>query len=263
MAAAALSMVQLPLDNRRLAAFAASQSLSADLTRGDGGYVGHALLTALFGAMAPQPFAIRPRAGTPGAIDLLAYSHHPLEALRATAELTALPVPLAAIDWVDAADKRMPLPLPAGMALGFQVRACPTIRMARGATRKHPGAEVDAFLAAIDQAEAEAAAAGTDDTERPFVDRQAVYGQWLTTRIPGAAVTAVRLAGFRHSDISRRGTGPKESPRPLISIQKPDALFEGLLTVTDSALFAATVARGVGRHRAFGFGMLLLRPVAR
>jgi len=32
--------------------------------------------------------------------------------------------------------------------------------------------------------------------------------------------------------------------------------------VRDPTGFAALLARGVGRHRAFGFGMLLLRPPA-
>jgi len=36
----------------------------------------------------------------------------------------------------------------------------------------------------------------------------------------------------------------------------------GVLQVRDSAAFAALLARGIGRHRAFGFGMLLLKPAA-
>jgi CRISPR system Cascade subunit CasE len=32
--------------------------------------------------------------------------------------------------------------------------------------------------------------------------------------------------------------------------------------VADPAAFAQLLARGVGRHRAFGLGMLLLRPSA-
>ena len=36
--------------------------------------------------------------------------------------------------------------------------------------------------------------------------------------------------------------------------------MSGTLRVTDPAAFAAGLARGIGRHRAFGFGMLLLAP---
>jgi CRISPR system Cascade subunit CasE len=34
----------------------------------------------------------------------------------------------------------------------------------------------------------------------------------------------------------------------------------GTLTVTDPTTFATCLARGVGRHVAYGYGMLMLRP---
>jgi CRISPR system Cascade subunit CasE len=37
------------------------------------------------------------------------------------------------------------------------------------------------------------------------------------------------------------------------------ALVTGTLRVGDAEAFRALLARGLGRHRAFGFGMLLLR----
>ena len=40
----------------------------------------------------------------------------------------------------------------------------------------------------------------------------------------------------------------------------PDVVMQGRLRVSDPQAFAQLLARGVGRHRAFGFGMLLLRP---
>ena len=36
--------------------------------------------------------------------------------------------------------------------------------------------------------------------------------------------------------------------------------MRGILTITDAAAFSNLLARGVGRHRAYGYGMLLLRP---
>jgi CRISPR system Cascade subunit CasE len=50
----------------------------------------------------------------------------------------------------------------------------------------------------------------------------------------------------------------REARRSVIG--RRDVTFEGELQVADAAAFAALLARGVGRHRAFGFGMLLLRP---
>ena len=40
----------------------------------------------------------------------------------------------------------------------------------------------------------------------------------------------------------------------------PDALMRGVLEITDGPAFAQLLAGGVGRHRAYGYGMLLLRP---
>jgi CRISPR system Cascade subunit CasE len=38
--------------------------------------------------------------------------------------------------------------------------------------------------------------------------------------------------------------------------------MEGTIEILDSAAFVRLLARGVGRHAAFGYGMLLLRPGA-
>jgi CRISPR system Cascade subunit CasE len=43
----------------------------------------------------------------------------------------------------------------------------------------------------------------------------------------------------------------------------PDAVLRGRLQIEDGNGFARLVARGIGRHRAFGFGMLLLMPPGR
>jgi CRISPR system Cascade subunit CasE len=50
--------------------------------------------------------------------------------------------------------------------------------------------------------------------------------------------------------------------RKLHAIEGPDVTFAGTLLVADSAAFAALLARGVGRHTTFGYGMLLLKPVS-
>lgn len=244
-----LFMLQLPLDGRRVTAFALAHGLDGDIRDGDGGYAAHALLAALFGPQAPKPFVLQPRPRMPGAVDLLAYSPVPLAVLKAQADLTAPPLAHAAVDWSGAADKAMPTALPPGLALGFQVRVCPTVRLARGAQDKSPGSEVDAFLAALDR----------PSNPTPGLDRQAIYRDWLLARLPGAAVLDLRLDSLRQISLTRRAA-PVGDSRPLTSIRKPDALFTGRLQVADSAQFMDTLTRGVGRHRAFGFGMLLLQP---
>ncbi|MDG5497356.1 type I-E CRISPR-associated protein Cas6/Cse3/CasE [Niveispirillum sp. BGYR6] len=249
-----LYMLQLPLDGRRVAAFALAHGLGDDIADGDGGYVAHALLAALFGPQAPKPFVLQPRPHQPGAVDLLAYSTVPLASLQAAAALTAQPLAHAAVDWAGAAEKTMPASLPEGLVLGFQVRVCPTVRLARGAREKDPGAELDAFLAALDQWTTK----GSVPAEEPERDR--VYQHWLTSRLTGAELLDLRLEGLRHVSLSRRAAAPAGGSRPLKRFSKPDALYVGRLRVTDGGLLLNNLAHGIGRHRAFGFGMLLLRP---
>lgn len=245
-----LHMLQLPLDGRRVTAFALAHGLGGDISDGDGGYVAHALLAALFGPQAPKPFVLQPRPHQPGAVDLLAYSPVSLAVLKAAADLTAPPLACAAVDWAGAAEKTLPVHLPAGLMLGFQVRVCPTVRLARGAQEKSPGAELDAFLAALDQMKGEA----------PAPVREAVYRDWLVARLPGVVVQDLRLDSFRHISLTRRMARDGDA-RPLKSFRKPDALFSGRIQIADGSQLRAGLARGIGRHRAFGFGMLLLKPV--
>ena len=43
-------------------------------------------------------------------------------------------------------------------------------------------------------------------------------------------------------------------------LEGPDVTFHGELIVTDAVAFAKNLTAGVGRHTAYGYGMLLLRP---
>ena len=40
----------------------------------------------------------------------------------------------------------------------------------------------------------------------------------------------------------------------------PEVIAGSTLIITDPTAFRVALARGIGRHRAFGFGMLLLKP---
>ena len=87
--------------------------------------------------------------------------------------------------------------------------------------------------------------------------REQVYAEWLSakmTRSGGASldVEATKLVSFQRTQ-SVRKLHTRHS-------EGPDAVMRGTLTVADPAAFAALLARGIGRHRAYGYGMLLLRP---
>ena len=36
--------------------------------------------------------------------------------------------------------------------------------------------------------------------------------------------------------------------------------MRGIMTITDPDAFSGTLSQGIGRHRSYGYGMLLLRP---
>jgi CRISPR system Cascade subunit CasE len=81
-----------------------------------------------------------------------------------------------------------------------------------------------------------------------------------------AQLLDARMTRFQLSDVLRRtqaGDGAISGDRKRRQVGGPDAVFNGQLQIADPVAFAALVARGVGRHRAFGFGMLLLKPPAR
>jgi CRISPR system Cascade subunit CasE len=155
-----------------------------------------------------------------------------------------------------ALDRLRSLPRPssawiAGQRLGFDLRLRPVIRLASTLSGQdehgapvsfRKGAEVDAFLARV--------------LRREATSRETVYLDWLAERLaPVASLdrAASRLASFQRSVIRRDGR----------RLEGPDAVIHGTLTVEDPAGFAALLARGVGRHRAYGYGMVLLRPPQR
>ena len=84
------------------------------------------------------------------------------------------------------------------------------------------------------------------------VTRQSVYTEWLTERFGDAvAVEQCDLIAFRRSRAIRgTGRGP----------EGPDATLHGTLAVSNPETFVQILRTGVGRHRAYGYGMLLLRP---
>jgi CRISPR system Cascade subunit CasE len=65
-----------------------------------------------------------------------------------------------------------------------------------------------------------------------------------------AASAAVRVEGYRQHHIVRRGATP---------VRFSTLEFEGLLEVSDPAVFLAKVAAGFGPQKAFGCGLMLLK----
>jgi CRISPR system Cascade subunit CasE len=168
-----------------------------------------------------------------------------VEALRLTeVEVRTLPV-----HWVP------------GCTLDFETRIRPVIRT-RPEGRAGRTSERDAFLEAIDPDELPP----TDFTpHRAWPTRERIYAEWLSRELArgGAArLEAAQMIVFKRTRVLRRPTQPGAG-RARVESEGPDAILLGRLRIEDDAGFAALLGRGVGRHRAFGFGMLLLTPPGR
>lgn len=213
----------------------------------------HGLLRAAFGdGMAPQPFRYFDESR-----GLLAYTR--MDASSLTEQLVhGDPLALRTLGLDTDARQRgwrlraFPTHWQAGYVLGFEVRVRPTVRGARG--------EQDVFLNAAWQAPEQS------------LQREVVYVRWLRERLTGGAgeerqpwhgaaeLLGAHLTAWKRSKIVRREQAKTDGRRHSRAIDGPDAVLQGRLRVLDSAAFAHLLVRGVGRHRAFGFGMLLLRP---
>lgn len=240
-----LHLIELPLSLAALNRWAAARDFGRGLF--DEGLALHHLLGEVFGPAMLQPFRLmvapRARLGT-----IYAYAARPAEALRETASSVIGPSEAGVVTLTDLRSTPRPASIwKEGLRLGFDLKARPVVRLnsaidsAEGRFPK--GAEVDAFLAETLR----------QDQARP---REAVYLDWLAARLAPVAELergTTRLSAFQRVRNLRAGR----------RIEGPDAVIHGTLIIRDPAGFAALLARGVGRHRSYGYGMLLLRPPQR
>ncbi len=232
---------------QRLAAWAARHRLLDK--EGDWGYALHALLNAAFGEHAPQPFRY-----LDAAQGFLAYTRQNANELAQLAALADPEVTAAlglgqTLHQPGMSLRPFPTQWATGHALGFDVRVRPIIR--EGKT----GRERDAFLAAVEKSSAE-------DGQ---LDRSTVYVQWLRdllARQGGAELVDATVVRYQQLGVTRKGhKASAEGARGSRLVFGPDAVIAGQLRVADPQAFAQLLGQGVGRHRAFGFGLLMLRSV--
>ena len=241
-----LSLVRLRPDMAALAHWAIRRSYLPRYGRADPGYALHAALKAGLGDIAPQPFVLRSVRGRPD--ELLGYARAAPDAILAAAAMppTADSEAAGALALSSLEARAMPVDWPMGARFSFELRTRPVVR-SRPKGRAGRSHEVDAA------AWASANSAGAPPKER-------VYTDWLAARLAGrgARLIDAELAVLRRSRTLRRPVVDGE--RRSVLSEGPDALFRGTLEIGDPAAFADGLAHGVGRHRAFGFGCLLLAP---
>ena len=241
-----LFMIQLQLSPARFVRFLAVQSLNTTSDE-DMGYGAHAWLKATFGELAPKPFRLflSPHERSPAKV--LGYTRSGQEALLEYARTFAEPAAQAVCN-LGRHLAVAPMPGPEawkpGRKLGFEVLISPVAR------RSRDGRERDLFLHRADTA---GPAGG--------LRREEVYVEWLAERLEEAAhLERATLEEFRLVRQLRQGERNADGSRRKARLLRPHALVSGELTVKDGPTFAELLVHGVGRHRSFGYGMLLLRP---
>jgi len=233
-----LHMLELPLDPDALIRFAQDHGVNRNRDE-DLGYALHAWLKALLNDMAPKPFRLltgrQPR--------LLGYTTHTGEALLEHALTYASPQSSAVSDLHNLANaKPMPTVWRSGRELGFEVLLCPTSRL--------HGAEKDRYRHLLEHRDTHPVSEQSDQTPPT---REAVYRAWLMEQMGQTArLKSAHMERFQFVSQYRKGLKKK--------LDRPQALFRGILEVQDSSGMNSLLSRGIGRHRAFGYGMLLLRP---
>lgn len=237
-----LFMLRAEIDQLSIMRFARHSGLP--LQRVDGGYIVHALLRALFDSAAPRPFLLR---DDHRRLVLFAYCHTDHRQLAERARALADPLALAALNLESLCSKSMPTEWRAGATYHFETRICPIVRTNLRLADKS-SREADAFLQRCWRE-------GKDVS----VDREEVYRDWLErelARSGAARLVETRIMRFQRIRLFRRDHG--NDGRRATRCERPDATMGGVLKVTDPVGFTALLRRGLGRHRAFGFGMLLL-----
>ena len=205
----------------------------------------HCLLTESFGDLAPRPFRLIMPRGHAGGV-LYGYARVVDDALRDAAAAYADPAQACILAADRIASKPMPTEWQSGRRLGFETRVRPTMRRSRNADCR-PGKECDAFALA---------ASRYPPGDMPH-SRETVYTDWLSDQFDrrgGAQLDRprTRLVSFQRTRAVRK--------RHARYSEGPDAVIRGVLTITDPHAFSRLLASGIGRHRAYGYGMLLLRP---
>ncbi len=201
----------------------------------DDGYRVHAYLQEVFDGKAPTPFRIVKGRGRE--IDVLAYTEADLKPVSSD---------------VAVATKLLPTKWPKGHRFAFEVVCCPVVRMASSSERFKKGAEVDVFLRECWR-----------QGPNAIIDRTEIYTAWLRDKLAaqgGAAIDACQVVRYQRTKLLRKTQG---SIRKSHQSDKPAVEFTGVLEIQDSDKFLSLIQRGIGRHRGFGFGMLLVKRVTR
>lgn len=207
----------------------------------DDGYALHAFFGENLGNFAPKPFRLMQSTGSKYAT-LYGYSPHSAEQINQAAKETAEPEYQSIAS--DIIDKPMPDHWKEDRRLGFDIKIRPTTRSRNEDNRM---VERDAFLSTV-----------VNVVDNKDSNRQQVYIDWLDTRLNnnGATIADKESVRMKHMQLTRVVRKRNDRAKSM----GPECVLQGELKITSSEAFKALLANGLGRHKSYGFGMLLLKP---
>lgn len=238
--ATAVSIVRMTVDPGALRFYASANRMLDD----DGCYALHHAMRRCWGDLAPQPFHAVLGGPEPHVVGFVP-SGTILDAPR-DGDAMALAVFPGAPEI-----HAMPHAGMVGDELSFRLRVRPSVRYGRevadaieARTGRRPPSELDVVAA-------ERLRLG-DGAE---IDPAAACRTWLERRLEGAA----ELKGFCLLDRRlQRVVRSSHGRKGLVQVPGWTATMSGTLVVTGEEAFARLVATGVGRHAAFGYGMIMV-----
>ena len=221
----------------------------------------HCLLTEGLGTMAPRVHRGRtPPHRSRGVIT--GYTGAEASTLRETLQAYGDPWQSGIILPESLESKQMPDNWQEGTPLGFEVKIRPTVRLERDISRVRneilpgfrdgrlrPGRTCDLHLWETVRSESRG---------EPPPRREELYPRWLAGKLERqggcrADPEEMELATYRSATLACKAGRPGDPG--------PEAVVKGVLRITDPQAFRELIHRGVGRHRAYGYGMVLLKPL--
>lgn len=236
-------MVEIRPDLAALLRFLHGQGLASGEHDEDLGYGVHAWLAAAFGQGTIRPWRLLHDHRRPTRI--LGYTRKDASELRERLSSFSEPSVYAVCPQPEESILTRPMPSwRRGQVLAFEVQCCPVGRKAGS------GVEKDIYLIEADK------------VDHKNLERETVYTAWARERLErenACSVQSIRLDGFRLVRQLRQ-TQPTKNGRSRSRLVRPTALIRGKLVIEDPETFNTMLAGGIGRHVAFGYGMVLLRP---
>ena len=195
------------------------------------GYGCHAVMRAAWGAATPRPFrglgAHDGRCLVRGVVRCTADALADIAETRAVGEIRQR-VEVLAVE-------------PLAMHACASVHAMPVVRRASDRRGQRRGAEVDAWQA----------------RREPTQDRRTCYVEWLrsaTLRACGEAPVSADVTSWGGVEVVRR----RQADDARLSLWRSELL--GVVQLSSQEAMHRLVDRGIGRHRAFGFGLVDPQP---